>query len=201
MKMLLIGLTLAVGGAAAAQPTPVPTPDTPPAVVKPPPRDNSRDQDLPPEIVEKLSPVQIVEVLQRREEARIQAIQSRSGPPAVAIVVPVALFTCALLLVASFLFFRHRKELEQQTTIRLMIEKGVTVPIEFLAPRAPKHSDLRHGLVLVAAGIAVVVFLKVAHGPPGAWAFGLLPLLVGLGYLLVWKITSREENAADKPVA
>jgi hypothetical protein len=199
MKALAFGLVLALGSwlgaAAAAQPAP-----TPVATAAPPAHPQVADDELAPATLEKLSPDQIVEVLRKREQTKVALAESRSGPPAVAIVVPLALFVCALLLVASFLYFRHRKEREQQTTIRLMVEKGVTVPIEFLAPRAPKHSDLRHGVVLAAAGVGLAAFLKVAHTPPGAWAIGLMPLFVGVGYLIVWKLTSREERVVDRPV-
>jgi hypothetical protein len=191
---LVLGLGSWLGDVASAQPAPAPA-------AKAAPHDRAADDELAPEVLEKLSPDQIVEVLKKREQTKVALVESRNGPPAVAIVVPVALFVCALLLVTSFLYFRHHKEREQQTTVRLMVEKGVTVPIEFLAPRAPKHSDLRHGVVLAAAGIGLAVFFKVVHAPPGAWAIGLVPLLVGVGYLIVWKLTSREESAADKPVA
>jgi hypothetical protein len=199
MKALAFGLVLALssslGAVATAQPAPAP------AAAGPPTHARTAEDELAPEILEKLSPEQIVEVLKKREQTKVALVESRNGPPAVAIVVPVALCISALVLVASVLYFRHRKEREQQTTIRLMVEKGVTVPVEFLAPRTPKHSDLRHGVIQVAAGIGLTVFLKVANAPPGAWAIGLLPLLVGVGYLIVWRLTSREERAADNPVA
>jgi hypothetical protein len=184
LTVLLVSLTLPLAARADDQPP------TPAAVEK-----VAAEDGLPREVVEKLSPVQLVEVLKKREEAKVQLASVKRGGKAdlVPILVPLGFFACVLALVALPLYYRHRKDREQQATLRLMIEKGVSIPVEFLAPPARKHGDLRRGVVLVAAGLGVAAFFKAVHTPPGTWTLGLVPFLIGVGHLVVWRLVARHE--------
>jgi len=77
----------------------------------------------------------------------------------------------------------------------LMIEKGQPIPPELLQsqdpPRRPK-SDLRSGLVLVGIGIGVGIFLYVQHG--NVWPAALIPLLMGVAFLITWKIEANKNG-------
>lgn len=79
-------------------------------------------------------------------------------------------------------------------TIRLMIEKGQPVPPElFLNPKiARPRNDMRRGVILIAIGIGISVFFLSNH--QSAWPLGLIPTLMGVGYLIVWKAESSQRN-------
>jgi hypothetical protein len=193
LSVLLVSLTLPLAARAADSPAPPASP----------PEETAREEALPREVVEKLSPVQLVEVLKKREEAKIHLASVKhgnSGKPE-DVLVPLGFFACVLALVGLPLYFRHRKDREQQGTLRLMLEKGVSIPVEFLAPPARKHGDLRRGVLLVAAGLGVAVFLRAVQAPAGAWTLGLVPFLIGVAHLVVWRLVSRTEASASPPRA
>jgi hypothetical protein len=51
---------------------------------------------------------------------------------------------------------------------------------------------LRSGLVLVGVGLGVGMFLFVQH--QNAWPAGLIPLLMGVAFLITWKIESNKNG-------
>lgn len=94
-------------------------------------------------------------------------------------------------MVAATLFFRFKKEHQRHETIRLIVEKGAEIPPQLLVSDRRRSSDLRRGVLLLAAGLGVTVFLAiVAHKEP-AWSLGLVPAFLGAGYLLTWWIEAR----------
>jgi len=85
-----------------------------------------------------------------------------------------------------------RKRLQQtrllHETIRAMIDKGQPIPPELLQPPAPRRprSDLRRGLVFLGIGIGLTVWLALEGGTK--WPLGLIPLLMGVAFLVTWKV-------------
>lgn len=118
----------------------------------------------------------------------------QSNETLVAIMGMIVTFGLPVLLVAIILWFKHRKLRMTHETIARLAEKGLPVPPELLAP-APGRSRnvaLRGGLVLVALGIALMVFFLQVHGP---WSIGLIPGLMGLALVIAWAIERREDTA------
>lgn len=113
-------------------------------------------------------------------------------PPVVAIAVPVAFFATVIAIVAISLYASFRKDQQRHATLRLVIERGGSIPPELLTP-APKRpaSDLRRGVVLLAAGVGLTILLAAASSERGLWTAGLVPVLLGLGYLVVWRLEAR----------
>src|SRR6267154_50526 len=87
----------------------------------------------------------------------------------------------------------------RQRTIRMMVEKGQPVPAELLAPevrRVRRRSDVRRGVIWTMVGLGLMVWLGAVNDwEGGVWSFGLIPFLIGLGYLIIWKL----ENKKDMP--
>jgi cadmium resistance protein CadD (predicted permease) len=76
-----------------------------------------------------------------------------------------------------------------------MIEKGVPVPPElFLNPR----NNLRRGVVLcgVGTGSLILFMIEFLRGAPDLefWLIGVIPLLMGISYIIVWKLQDGEKN-------
>jgi hypothetical protein len=51
-------------------------------------------------------------------------------------------------------------------------------------------------VAIVSVGVGVVMFFGISAGwDNGVWALGLIPGLIGLGYLLAWRLAYRDEKA------
>jgi hypothetical protein len=103
--------------------------------------------------------------------------------------------------VGGALYFRSRQNLQRHLTLRLMIEKGAEIPPELLTPPVKPRSDLRKGVVLLAGGIGATIFFALVKtgDAGGVWSLGLIPTLIGLGYLIVWLIeTGRQEASREQ---
>jgi hypothetical protein len=91
----------------------------------------------------------------------------------------------------------------RQRTIRMMVEKGQTVPAELLAPevrRVRRRSDVRRGVVWTMVGLGLMIWLSAVNDwEGGAWSFGLIPFLIGLGYLILWKLENKKDIPPPPP--
>lgn len=101
-------------------------------------------------------------------------------------------------LVGIILWYKMRRnQLLHETALKLA-EKGQPVPRELFADGAGTNSSLRLGVVLVMLGLGICVALQLAG--LRAWSFGIIPVFMGLGYLIVWKLekSARAESAIPK---
>lgn len=117
--------------------------------------------------------------------------------PIVAITM-LTIFGAPVLIVAFIMYFGFSKSRMQHRTIRMLAEKGQPIPAEILAPPAPavrQRSDMRRGIVLVMVGVGIMVcFGAWSDWEGGSWALGVIPFVIGLGYLLVWKLEGGKKN-------
>ncbi|BDG02106.1 DUF6249 domain-containing protein [Anaeromyxobacter oryzae] len=105
-----------------------------------------------------------------------------------------ATFGGAALIVAIVLFARNRTAHLRHETIRLALEKGQPLPPELLA--APRREpdptrDLRWGLILLGLGAGLGLFLFSLPDARQAAGVGLVPGLLGAGFLVTWLVTGR----------
>ena len=121
--------------------------------------------------------------------------------PIVAIVF-LTIFGAPVLIVGLILYFSFSRQRALHRTVRMMVEKGQPVPEALLnpPPAQRQRSDVRRGVVLTMIGIGVTVFLGAASDwEGGAWTLGLIPFLIGAGYLLVWKLDTKKDNPPPLP--
>jgi hypothetical protein len=148
------------------------------------------DFAMPPELIAKLTPEQIVSVLREREMRRA----TFSGRPA-DLVGTTLFFGTLLTTVLLAQVFATRRERMRQETLRAIVEKGIEIPPDLVARRGGPACDLRRGLVLVGAGVGLSVLFAVAQLDrqlgSGLWTIGLIPMLMGAGFLAVWRIETR----------
>ena len=108
------------------------------------------------------------------------------------------LFGAPVLVVAAIMFFSYLKARSLHRTVRTMVEKGQEVPAAlFVTPPSAvrARSDLRRGVVLLMIGIGSMVFFgAVNNWEDGVWSLGVIPFLIGAGYLLVWKLEGRKDK-------
>jgi len=114
----------------------------------------------------------------------------------------LAVFGMPVLIVAVIMYFSFSRTRSLQRTVRLMVEKGQPVPEALLnpPPAQRQRSDMRRGVVLVMVGIGLMIFLgAVSDWESGAWSIGLIPFLIGAGYLLVWKLEGKKDSVPPIP--
>lgn len=168
--------------------------------------DPSGAQPLPTEVLAKLSPEDIKEILLNRQDAvvRLERIRNSHDDPnegKVAILVPLFFFMFLALAVLATVIFRVWKVRVLHKTLEAMIEKGVNIPPELIAPPNARPNDLRRGLTLMAGGLGGALFGLFVDGfSSGYWSAGLIPLLVGAGYLLAWWAERQSTNVRDEPM-
>jgi hypothetical protein len=148
-----------------------------------------------------------IERAERRAERRAQRGSSgididRGADLAVPIVAVIftTLFGAPIVIVAVIMFFSYLKARSLHRTVRMMVERGQPVPEALFAATPPRATtarqrhDMRRGVVLVAIGAGIMLFFA-AIGAGGVWAMGLIPLLIGAGYLALWQLDAQKYGA------
>ena len=154
--------------------------------------------DAPPkEEAQAASPAQEQAPVQKAKPMRHH--EDRWEPASV--FVPLGLWIAIVMVVAFSLYFRSRRIREVHGTLRAMVEKGVDIPPDLLAPPARKDGDLRKGVIFLTSGLgwllfAVFFFPHVEGGPEvqSLWSIGLIPGMIGLGYMLLWYLRRNKED-------
>lgn len=145
---------------------------------------------IPKDILDKMPPEKVAELA--KEQARLRGAQTDYE----AILVPMFVFGMPVAIVATVVYFRHRRNRMLHETLRTMIEKGVPIPPELLHPQEQRKlpkSDIRRGLVWIAVGIGLTVFFLVQDNH--VWPIGLIPLLIGVAFLITWKVEGSKNSS------
>jgi hypothetical protein len=138
--------------------------------------------------------------------ANDDAVGHDSDVPWIAIpivtIVFLTIFGTPILIVAVILYFSFSKTRALHRTVRMMVEKGQPVPEALLnpPPAQRQRSDMRRGVVLAMVGLGLMLFFAAVNDwEGGAWSIGLIPFLIGAGYLLVWKLEGKKDNVPPVP--
>jgi hypothetical protein len=136
------------------------------------------------------------------EDADLKKMRDFIAIPIVAIVF-LSIFGAPVLVVMVIGIIALVGTRMRQRTIRMMVEKGQPVPAELLAPATRgmrRRSDVRRGVVWTMVGLGLMIWLAAVNDwEGGAWSFGLIPFLIGLGYLIVWKLENKKDIPPPPP--
>jgi hypothetical protein len=136
------------------------------------------------------------------EDADLQQMRNLVAIPIVAIVF-LSIFGAPVAIVVMIGIFSIIATRMRQRTIRMMVEKGQPVPAELLAPATRsirRRSDVRRGVVWAMVGLGMMIFFGAVNDwEGGVWSLGLIPFLIGLGYLLVWKLEGKKDIPPPPP--
>ncbi|MEY2439648.1 MAG: hypothetical protein QOI34_1033 [Verrucomicrobiota bacterium] len=115
----------------------------------------------------------------------------------------LTVFGAPVLIVGVIMYFGFSRNRMMHRTVRMMVEKGQEVPAALLVPppaAVRQRSDMRRGVVLVMVGVGLMLFFAAVNNwEGGAWAIGIIPFLIGAGYLLVWKLDGGQKPKTDNP--
>ena len=118
------------------------------------------------------------------------------GPPSpIEDLVPIVLFLAIALTYCVKYYFAHRTRQDVQSTVRVALERGDPLTADLLdrlvqAP-PPKRTDLRRGVIGIGLGLGLGIFGLVVGEPDAVrpmLAVGMVPLLLGLAYLILWRL-------------
>jgi len=144
----------------------------------------------------------IIEGDDKDNDADMEQMRNLVAIPIVAIVF-LSIFGAPVAIVIMIGIFSMIATRTRQRTIRMMIEKGQPVPAELLAPATRgirRRSDVRRGVVWTMVGLGLMIWLAAVNDwEGGAWSFGLIPFLIGLGYLIVWKLENKKDIPPPPP--
>jgi hypothetical protein len=142
---------------------------------------------LTPEVRAQLSPEQLYKLeIARLETKRAHFLDED-------IVIPLSFFGMILAIIGLVSWSRFRRNRMVHETVRLLVEKGQPLPPDLFRERrvATPASDLRKGIAWTAIGVGLTGYFLV--GPGGNWGIGLIPLCIGLGYLIAWKFENNSK--------
>ena len=119
----------------------------------------------------------------------------------IVLIVFLTIFGLPVAIVGIILYFSFSKSRAMHKTVRMMVEKGQPVPEALLNPPpvVRQRSDLRRGITLLMVGAGLVIFLGAVNDwDGGAWSIGIIPFMIGLGYLLVWRLDVHRGESSPK---
>lgn len=96
-------------------------------------------------------------------------------------------------------FFAHKTRSDVQKSIQSALERGQELTPDLLdrigQPARPRNSDLRRGLIGISLGIGLGAIGLIIGKPDTVrvmLGIGLVPLLVGLAYVALWRFDARQ---------
>lgn len=109
--------------------------------------------------------------------------------------VPIVLFIVSGFVGIGWFHFNHKNRSAVMETVQRAMDTGSDLTPELLAKLGaalnPSARDLRRGIVILALGIAALLcslFFSDADVVAGIRAGSMFPLMVGAGFLLVWRL-------------
>lgn len=115
------------------------------------------------------------------------------------IFIPFVLMLAPVLIVFFVLRYRQQQARTRYEALVQLADKGVTLTPQHLAEPQAAYSERRRALVLIGSGLGIMaMFLALPGGFDNGyslanlWAIGLLPLMIGLGYLASWWLNRRD---------
>jgi len=155
--------------------------------------------NLSGEVLKKLDNTDIVEIIKFRDKlehenemAQEARVHAKAEPTALSISIWIFMsWLFFLILISIPFYFNHKKIHEHQLIIRNLIEKGQEIPKELMASSKPGRSDFHKGVILIALGTGVLIVLLSLEIGNNYWTIGLIPMLLGIAYLITFKFVNR----------
>jgi hypothetical protein len=109
--------------------------------------------------------------------------------------IPIILFIVLGFIALGYFYWNHRNRQAVMDTVHKALETGGELSAELLAQLGaavnPRARDLRRGVIFLALGIAGLLCSFFFSDPEvigGIRAGSMFPLLLGGGFLLVWRL-------------
>ncbi len=114
------------------------------------------------------------------------------------LIIPAAVMLAPVLITALVLRYRRTRSEMRYRLLLQLAEMGVALPAALPGEATPQYCDRRRALVLLAGGIGLSAMLlslpleyHAGHRVAELWGLGILPVVLGLGYLGNWYLAQR----------
>lgn len=113
----------------------------------------------------------------------------------VALLAVTLVFGTPIIIVIAILVHKSRRTQRIHQTVVALAEKGLPIPPDLFIDRPPADSTstLHKGVVLIAVGLGLTIFFLSMTERHAPWGVGMIPLLIGVGYLIVWKLEGKDK--------
>lgn len=115
------------------------------------------------------------------------------------ILIPFVLMLGPVLITLVVLRYRQQQTRTRYEALLQLADKGVELTPQLLAEPQPPYSERRRAMVMVGTGLGIMVMFLALPGHfdngyslASLWGIGLLPLMIGLGYLASWWLNRRD---------
>lgn len=108
----------------------------------------------------------------------------------------VSPFLTGFLIVLIVLIFNYRNKRAKYRLMEKAIEAGREIPQSFFEETKPKKTPLQSAFTLIGTGIGLFLMLWFVAGHDVAFV-GAIPLLIGLGKLLAYKMENQTSKSED----
>lgn len=113
------------------------------------------------------------------------------------IFIPIIMFIMLGIVLVAYFYWNHKNRASIMEVVHKAIETGKELTPELLvqlgAAVNPRMRDMRRGIVFLSLGIAGLLCSLFFNDPEvvnGIRAGSVFPLMLGLGFLLVWKLNT-----------
>lgn len=114
------------------------------------------------------------------------------------IVIPIMVMLAPVAITITVMLYRYRRTKARYNLLVQLAEKGVILPEQLLLEPGVAFCERRRALTLISGGIGLItMFLTLpfrfddGSSVGQMWGLGLLPLMIGLGYLASWWLNRR----------
>jgi hypothetical protein len=116
----------------------------------------------------------------------------------VAMLAVILVFGMPIIIVIAILIHKSKRTQRIHQTVVALAEKGLPIPPELFIdkPAADSASPLHRGVILIAVGAGLTIFFLSMPDRDAPWGVGMIPLLIGVGYLIVWKLEGKKVDKA-----
>lgn len=119
----------------------------------------------------------------------------------VAVFIPIISMLVFGGIIWAFFHFRYKTRVRVQETLQAALDRGTDLTPELIdriaGPKPGTDRDLRRGLVSIAIGIAFAIFGFMVDDTEAVRpmiGIGLFPILVGVAYLVMWRMGKSESR-------
>jgi hypothetical protein len=109
--------------------------------------------------------------------------------------IPIVLFIVLGTILLAYFYWNHQSRVTIMNTVQRAMDQGKELTPELLlhlgAAGNPRIRDMRRGVVFLSLGVAgflCSLFFADPEAGDGIRAGSVFPLMLGLGFLIVWKL-------------
>lgn len=114
--------------------------------------------------------------------------------------IPIFIALASMGVIIGYFHYSSRTKRSLHSAVEKALEKGEKLTPELLktlqTPNRGKFGDLRKGILWLAVGsaLALVGILNPGGHIHNSIYFGLFPIFIGLGYIVIWKLSPENGN-------